>query len=100
MYCVTFVEGSIDLIEGSIDLKNFFYHNIENAVKLQRDLLVTEVNKVLTNDECYINTFIKFDSCSNTELQRLLNSILLLKHGNGLEMYAITIEVTEIKFED
>jgi hypothetical protein len=93
MYCVSFVEGSIEL-------KFFFYHNLSNALKFQRDLLVIELNKLLDVDDSYMTGSINFDSCENNELQRLLNLILSLKYSIEYEKYEIGIELTEIKFED
>jgi hypothetical protein len=93
MYCVSFVEGSIEL-------KFFFYHNLSNALKFQRNLLVIELNKLLDVDDSYMTGTINFDSCTNQELQRLLNLILSLKYSIEYEKYEIGIELTEIEFED
>ena len=90
MYCLSFIEGDI--------VRNFYYHSFSNATAMQKQLLHIELTQVIEDDDKYISGCIKFDSCTNGELQRLLNCILSFKHREDYENKKIEVEINKVLF--
>jgi hypothetical protein len=69
---------------------------------MQRNMILTEITNLLKikDDDYFIAGSIKFDSCTNNELHKLLNCILSYKHMDEYVNNAIEIEINELIFED
>jgi hypothetical protein len=94
MYCLTFSEGNIDL-------RIYFFHSLSKVTLMQRNMLLTEIDSIMNDDDKYINGCIKFDSCTNNELQRLLTCFISLKYNKeNYQNKVIEIEINELIFED
>jgi hypothetical protein len=96
MYCLTFKENN----GNNVNTRNFYYHNYLTAMTTQRTLLTIEIEQLLIDDETYYGAAIKFESCSNRELQRLLTALQILKYRDDFPLCAIDIKVSEVKCED
>ena len=94
MYCLSFMEGTIEQ-------RSFYYHNYLNARRMQRRLLITEINNLLKNDEeKYLAGPINFDGSTNEELKRIINGMINLNyHVDDYLDHVIDIEVTEMVFQ-
>jgi hypothetical protein len=95
MYCLSFMEGTIEM-------RSFYYHDFINARKMQRMLLIIEINNLLKDDEeKYLQGPIKFEGSTNEELNRILNGMINLNyHADEYLDHVIDIEVNEMIFED
>ena len=90
----------LSFIEGNFERKSFFYHNIKNALQLQRELLIVEINNLVT-EETGSHQFNIYDwTLCNTELQKLLHVLIELCYRDDSNNFQIKIEVDEIKFQD
>lgn len=94
MYHLTF-------IEGVYERRNFYYHNLKNALNLQRELLIVEINNLISEETGYdqLKIYGWFD-VKNEELQKLLNILIELTYKDDCDNFQIKIEVEEIKFQD
>jgi len=103
MYCLTFQEGDLK--------RNFYYHNYKNALKLQRDLLIVEINKLVTEEtgeaqfkfdevNCLMNQETGASKMSNYDLQRLLNVLIELAYKDDSFQFRINVDIEEIICED
>lgn len=90
MYCLTFKEGD--------EIKTFYYHNLSNAVAMQRALLINEIDSIV--DFCLndLDNDFTYDEFDNQALQKILELIIKMVHRE--EKYQITVDIVEIKFED
>lgn len=101
MFCLTFKEES--------DEKYFYYHNFDNAVNMQRVMLITEITNVLNvinNNDSYCSAKVSL-SCSdydNSMLQYILLFLIDMSYNIGEEecykVKKVYIDVTEIKYQD
>jgi hypothetical protein len=93
MYCLTFMEGTIET-------RNFYFNHFLNARKMQRMLLIIEINNLLKDDD-ETHLRIKFAGSTNEELNRILNGMIKLNwHVDEYLDHVIDIEVNELVYED
>jgi len=93
MYCLTFKDEC-----GKIE-KRFYYNNFINAVQMQRDLLILEINKLIA-DETDEGPIEFKGEMSNYDLQRLERVLLMLAYKDDFDNVEITVKVDEIICED
>ena len=92
MYHLTF-------FEGLYERKHYYYHNKENALQLQRDLLIIEINNLISEETEHDHlNFLYF--VLNGELQKLLDILIELAYKDDYDRFLIKIEIEEIKFQD
>jgi hypothetical protein len=93
MYCLTFSESGEET-------QTFYFNNFCNASKMQRDLLIIEINNIVKN-KCGENPFDLDElQMSNYELHRMLNVLIRLTHGDDYIDNIISVTVESVFFED
>ena len=93
MYCLTFSESGEET-------HTFYYNNFCNASKLQRELLIIEINNLVKN-KCGENPFDLDElQMSNYELHRMLNVLIRLNYGEDYIDNIISVTVESLYFED
>ena len=93
MYCLTFNDAC-----GKIE-KRFYYNNFVNAVKMQRDFLIIEINK-LVSEETDEGPFKFSEHMCNNDLQRLLRVLIMLTYKDDFDRFEITVDINEVSCED
>ena len=78
MYCLTFRDAC-----GKLE-QRFYFNYFINAVQIQRDLLILEINKLIA-DETDEGPFKFKDEMSNYDLQRLLRVLLMLAYKDDFD---------------
>lgn len=92
MYHLTFCEGLYER-------KHFYYHNKQNALLLQRDLLIVEINNLISEETEHTHLNFLF-VVPNGELQKLLDILIELAYKDDCDRFFIKVEIEEIKFQD
>jgi hypothetical protein len=98
MYCLSFTEIGLET-------KNFFFHSFIKAQELQRQLLIVEINNIITSETDeqafkFNNVEDGTTNMSNYYLERLLNTLIKLNYRDEWEHHIINIEINDILFED
>jgi hypothetical protein len=104
MYCLKFTEIGLES-------KNFFYHSFIKAVELERQLLIIEINNIITfetDEEPFIFDVVsnnvvgecRYEKMTNHDLYRLFLTLIKIAYKDEWEHHLINIEIDEIKFKD
>jgi hypothetical protein len=98
MYCLSFTEIGLET-------KNFFFHSFIKAQELQRQLLIVEINNIITSEtdeQPFEKKFFEdgLSNMSNYYLDRLLNILIKINYRDEWEHHIINIEINDILFED
>jgi hypothetical protein len=82
------------------DPKCFYFHDLQNAENMKKELLLIEINNIL-RDECGQDPFDVFDdSMNNYDLHRVLDVLIKLNYRDEYDDKKISITVSNITFED
>jgi hypothetical protein len=94
MFCLNFKESGGDE-------KKFYFNHFRNAVNMQRELLIIEINNIIKS-ECGENPFDNDDLCklNNMDLNKLLHVLIRLNYRDDYYENNILIAIEHIFFED
>ncbi len=76
----------------------FYFHNLDKAEKMKRELLLIEIDNLIKED-ITANADVETQMCTDA-LQQLLNLLIIFVYKESSDDFTVTCTIEKIIFED